>query len=62
MLGRYCSFDLRGCHFIVLVGNERPEGWKKGYLHFNSADQVAWWKDDLAKTPLNSFVLPHQSF
>lgn len=61
MPGRFYSFDLGGFHFIVLDGNDRPEGWKSGYPHFIAADQVDWLKQDLEKTPLPVFVLSHQS-
>ncbi len=61
MPGRFYSFDLEGYHFIVLDGNDRPEGWKGGYPHYIAPDQVAWLKDDLAKTKLNTFVLSNQS-
>lgn len=61
MKGRYYSFDLGSFHFIVLDGNDRPEGWKGGYPHYVAADQVGWLKQDLEKTQLNTFVFSHQS-
>lgn len=61
MPGRFYSFDLGGYHFILLDGNDRPEGWKGGYPHYLAPDQVAWLKEDLAKTRLNTFILSHQS-
>ena len=61
MPARYYSFDLGGCHFIVLDGNDRPEGWKSGYPHFIAADQAEWLAKDLAETKLNTFNFSHQS-
>ncbi|BCU76780.1 metallophosphoesterase [Luteolibacter sp. LG18] len=61
MQARYYSFDLGGFHFIVLDGNDRPEGWKGGYPHYLADDQVAWLKADLARTKLNTFIFSHQS-
>lgn len=58
---RYYSFDLGGCHFIVLDANDKPAGWKGGYPHYIGADQVEWLKLDLKKTRLNTFVFSHQS-
>lgn len=62
MKARYYSFDLGGFHFIVLDANDKPEGWKGGYPSHIAADQLAWLKEDLEKTKLNTFVLSHQSF
>ena len=58
---RYYSFDLGGCHFVVLDANDRPEGWKSGYPHFIAEDQVKWLAADLAATKLNTFIFSHQS-
>jgi len=61
MKSRYYSFDLGGCHFVVLDSNDEPEGWKGGYPAFIAKDQVEWLAADLAKTELNTFVFTHQS-
>lgn len=61
MKARYYSYNLGGFHFIVLDGNDRPEGWKSGYPHYLAADQVEWLKQDLEKTQLSTFIFSHQS-
>ena len=61
MTDRYYSFDLGGCHFVVLDANDRPEGWTNGYPHFIANDQLEWLKADLAATKLNTFIFSHQS-
>lgn len=61
MKSRHHSFDLGGFHFIVLDANDKPPGWKSGYPAFIAADQVAWLREDLEKTTLNTFILSHQS-
>lgn len=61
MKQRYYSFDLGGCHFVVLDGNDTPEGWPGGYPAYIAADQLAWLEQDLAGTQLNTFILSHQS-
>lgn len=62
MKSRYYSFDLGGCHFVVLDSNDEPEGWDgKGYPAFVAKDQVEWLAADLAATKLNTFVFSHQS-
>lgn len=61
MKDRYYSFDLGGYHFVVLDGNDKPEGWKSGYPHFIAKDQVDWLAADLATTKLNTFIFSHQS-
>lgn len=61
MKSRYYSFDLGGCHFVVLDANDKPENWEKGYPAFIAVDQVEWLKADLAATELNTFVFSHQS-
>ncbi|WP_052573916.1 metallophosphoesterase [Haloferula sp. BvORR071] len=61
MPARYYSFDLGGCHFIVLDGNDMPPDWKGGYPAYLAADQVAWLEKDLAATQLNTFIISHQS-
>lgn len=61
MPSRYYSFDLGGFHFVMLDANDRPQGWKGGYPHYLAPDQVAWLKEDLEKTKLNTFVFSHQS-
>jgi 3',5'-cyclic-AMP phosphodiesterase len=35
--------------------------WKGGYSRFIADDQLAWLRDDLAKTTINTFILSHQS-
>lgn len=61
MKSRYYSFDLGGCHFVVLDANDTPVGWKEGYPAFLAADQVEWLAKDLAATELNTFIFSHQS-
>lgn len=61
MKSRYHSFDLGGHHFIILDANDKPPGWKSGYPAFIAADQLAWLREDLEKTTLNTFILSHQS-
>ncbi|QJE94956.1 metallophosphoesterase family protein [Luteolibacter luteus] len=61
MENRYYSFDMGGCHFVVLDANDKPEGWKSGYPHFIAKDQVDWLAADLAATKLNTFIFSHQS-
>jgi len=61
MPSRYYSFDLGGFHFIMLDSNDRPKDFKGGYPSHVAADQVAWLKEDLAKTRLPTFVFSHQS-
>lgn len=61
MKERYYSFDLGGCHFVVLDSNDKPEGWQGGYSSFIADDQIAWLKEDLAATDLNTFIFSHHS-
>jgi predicted phosphodiesterase len=61
MKAPYHSFDLGGFHFVILDGNDRPDGWQGGYPSHLAAEQVAWLKQDLAATTLATFVFSHQS-
>lgn len=59
--GIYYSFDLKGYHFIVLNGNERPEGdTSKGYPRSISNNQYNWLKEDLEGTQLPTLIFCHQ--
>ena len=59
--GLYYSFDLKGYHFIVLNGNERPENdTSKGYPRSISETQYNWLADDLQKTKLPTLIFCHQ--
>lgn len=61
MKSRYGSFDLGGCHFIYLDGNDRPEDWGGGYPAHIAADQLEWLREDLARTDRPTYLLSHQS-
>ncbi len=56
MPGRYYSFDRNGWHFVVLDSVQaKPNGtW---YTTTVDADQLAWLKTDLQKTPATTPVL-----
>ncbi|WP_157766418.1 metallophosphoesterase family protein [Pedobacter ginsengisoli] len=59
--GKYYSFDTNGYHFVVLNGNERPEGdTSKGYPRSINAAQIKWMKQDLEATSLPTIVFCHQ--
>jgi len=59
--GVYYSFDLKGYHFIVLNGNERPENdTSKGYPRSISSVQYDWLETDLQKTKLPTLIFCHQ--
>ncbi|WP_316794131.1 metallophosphoesterase family protein [Pedobacter frigoris] len=59
--GKYYSFDTNGYHFVVLNGNERPEGdTSKGYPRSITKQQVQWMKKDIESTSLPVIVFCHQ--
>lgn len=59
--GVYYSFDLKGYHFIVLNGNERPENdTTKGYPRSILSAQYHWLEIDLQKTKLPTLIFCHQ--
>ena len=61
MTSRYYSFDLRGVHFVVLDGNDRPADHQSGYPRYVAEDQLQWLRADLAKSQSPTFVFIHQS-
>ncbi|MDG2125983.1 MAG: metallophosphoesterase, partial [Verrucomicrobiales bacterium] len=61
MPARYYSFDQGGMHFVVLDGNDRPEGHTSGYPRFIADDQIKWLEEDLKATGLRTVVFVHQS-
>lgn len=59
--GKHYSFDTNGYHFVVLNGNERPDGdTSKGYPRSMNAAQIKWMKQDLEATNLPTIVFCHQ--
>lgn len=59
--GIYYSFDLKGYHFIVLNGNERPDNdTSKGYPRSICLTQYNWLSDDLERTKLPTLIFCHQ--
>jgi predicted phosphodiesterase len=56
----YYSFDKNGFHFIVLDGNDKKNDETKGYSRYIGPEQVAWLKDDLAKTNHPVIIFSHQ--
>ncbi len=61
MPARYYSFDVNGCHFVVLDGNDKKDPPQKGYSHYIGKEQMAWLKKDLSQTELPVVVFSHQS-
>ena len=62
----YYSFDVKGFHFTVLDANHNADGsdynagkfdWRKAHV---PPAELAWLKDDLAKTALPTIVFVHQ--
>lgn len=62
----YYSFDAKGFHFTVLDANHNADGtdytpgnfdWRKAYV---PPAELAWLKNDLAKTSLPTLVFVHQ--
>ena len=51
----YYSFDQAGWHFIVL-DDVQAGGWN-GFQHYIDDEQLAWLRDDLRRTQLNTPVL-----
>lgn len=59
---KYYSFDLNGCHFVVLDGNDKKEqGAASGYPRYIGKQQAEWLKSDLANTNSPTFIFSHQS-
>lgn len=62
----YYSFDLKGCHFVVLDACFRSDGQPYGRGNFQWTDanippaEVEWVRSDLKRTPHKSFVFVHQ--
>jgi len=50
MPSSYYSFQRNGFHFIVLDGNDKKSPELKGYQEHMGPQQLAWLKDELAKT------------
>jgi predicted phosphodiesterase len=61
MPAQYYSFDVNGCHFIVLDGNDLKEPPQQGYARFIGTEQQAWLQNDLAQTKFPVVVFSHQS-
>lgn len=61
-LGQHYSFDHKGCHFIVLDGNDEDpsEARPAGYARFIGEEQLAWLANDLDETQLPCIVFCHQ--
>jgi predicted phosphodiesterase len=60
MPGIYYSFDVKGFHFVVLNGNERPEGDTSRWPSHISKEQLNWLEKDLLSTSLPVIVFCHQ--
>jgi predicted phosphodiesterase len=60
MKAPYYSFDQGGYHFIVLDGNNKPEGHTSGYPSHIGQVQLDWLKGDITKTQKPTFVFSHQ--
>jgi 3',5'-cyclic-AMP phosphodiesterase len=60
MKSSYYSFDKNGFHFIVLDGNDKKSPEAKGYKQFIAPAQVAWLKEDLARTTHPVVIFSHQ--
>lgn len=60
MAKSYYSFDKNGFHFIVLDGNDVKTPGTKGYRQYIGPEQVAWLKNDLAKTRHPVVIFSHQ--
>lgn len=59
---KYYSFDLGGCHFVVLDGNDKKkQGPASGYPRYISEQQAERLKTDLASTNSPTFIFSHQS-
>lgn len=59
--GIYYSFDLKGYHFIILNGNERPANdTSKGYPRSITETQYQWLKNELESTDLPVIIFCHQ--
>lgn len=56
----YYSFNKNGFHFIVLDGNDKKNPEAKGYKQFIGAEQLAWFKADLAGTKYPVVIFSHQ--
>lgn len=60
MKSSYYSFDKNGFHFIVLDGNDKKNPEAKGYKQFIGAEQLEWFKADLAATKYPVVIFSHQ--
>lgn len=58
--GIFYSFDLKGYHFVVLNGNDRPEGDTSRWPSHIGKVQLEWLEKDLAYTKLPVVVFCHQ--
>lgn len=58
--GIYYSFDLNDYHFVVLNGNERPEGDTSKWPSHIGNEQLEWLEKDLASASLPVIVFCHQ--
>jgi predicted phosphodiesterase len=57
----YGSFDVEGCHFIFLDGNEKAPRPQAGYARHIGRQQLAWLERDLGATEKPTVVFSHQS-
>jgi predicted phosphodiesterase len=57
----YYSFDVGGYHFVVLDGNNKPEGHTSGYPKYIGTAQQAWLEADLEQTTKPTVVFCHQA-
>jgi predicted phosphodiesterase len=60
MKSSYYSFDKNGFHFIVLDGNDKKDPEARGYKQFIAPPQVAWLRQDLARTTHPVVIFSHQ--
>lgn len=59
--GKYYSFDQNGYHFVVLNGNERPQGdTSQAYPRSIGKEQINWMKKDIENTRLPVIIFCHQ--
>ncbi len=62
----FYSFDLKGCHFIVLDACFRSDGQPYGRANFQWTDanippaEIEWLRSDLRRTPHKAVALVHQ--
>ena len=60
MPSSYYAFQRNGFHFIVLDGNDKKSPELKGYQEHMGTQQLAWLKDELAKTVDPIVIFSHQ--